>query len=584
MDRLHNLAAQWGVEPSYFDIHGRRRDASPETLQRVVEALTARHSPQTWQTPHRQPAYEGDGRKTWVLAVQLYAVRSRGNWGHGDFTDLARLLELVAELGGGGIGLNPLHAQFYDRPGTGSPYSPSSRLFFNPLYIDVEAVEEFSPEQAEPLRGEIDRLRATELVDYQAVADLKLAALRAAYRRFATTGSAMRRQDFEAYKQERGLPLLRFAAFETLRRRWQGAWWQWPDEWRNPDDEALRRLRGSAADEIEFHQYLQWNTERQLQRCRTIAGERGLAIGLYLDTAIGVDPAGADAWMDQHEILVGLSVGAPPDQYNPAGQDWGLTAYNPHGLMATAFDPFRQILRAAMRYAGAIRIDHVLGLMRLYVIPHGSDAEGGAYLRFPFAAMLAVVADESRRWRCLVIGEDLGTVPENFRSVLAAWGVWSYLVMLFERNADGSFRRPNEYPERAIATFGTHDLPTFTGWISGHDLSTKRGIGIDLGESDDERVRSRTALDAAVGAATGPLRTFADIVAFLAMTSTRLISVGIEDVLELKDQVNVPGTVTEHPNWRMRWPLALEEVASDQRLRGVAAILAGAGRGSPSSA
>ena len=344
-----------------------------------------------------------------------------------------------------------------------------------------------------------------------------------------------------------------------------------------------RRFNHSTADEIGFHQFLQWNAERQLQQCRTIATRHRLAIGLYLDTAIGVDPAGADAWMDQREMLVGLTVGAPPDQYNPAGQDWGLTAYNPHGLAATAFEPFRQMLRAAMRHAGAIRIDHVLGLMRLYIMPHGWGARRGAYLRFPFEAMLAIVAEESRRWRCLVIGEDLGTVPENFRSMLSAWGVWSYLVMLFERNWDGSFRRPEEYPWRAIATFGTHDLPTFAGWMTGHDLSTKRQIGIDPGESDDERQRSRNALDAAVIAVAGRLESFGDVVTFLAKTPTRLVSIGIEDVLELKDQVNVPGTVTEYPNWRMRWPVALEDLGADQRLRRVAAILADAGRGASSS-
>jgi 4-alpha-glucanotransferase len=407
--------------------------------------------------------------------------------------------------------------------------------------------------------------------------------LRAAYRRLVTAGSAARREAFDSYKHDRGRPLEGFAAFETLRARWPDSWRHWPEEWRIPDDDMLRRLRASDSGEIDFHQYLQWNAEWQLRECRTIARERGLSIGLYLDTAIGVDPDGADAWMDQREMLAGLTIGAPPDQYNPAGQDWGLTAYNPHGLIATNFEPFRQMLRAAMRYAGAIRIDHVLGLMRLYVIPRGLGAQRGAYLRCPFEALLAVVAEESRRWHCIVIGEDLGTVPENFRAVLSLWGLLTYLVLLFERNWDGSFRRPDEYRECAIATFGTHDLPTFTGWMSSHDLRTKRGIGIDPGESDHERDGSRSALNAAVQAATGGAQTYADAVAFLAATPTRLVSIGIEDVLELKDQVNVPGTVTEHPNWRLRLPVVLEELGSDQRLRRIAAILAGAGRGRSST-
>src|SRR4029079_17454176 len=266
-------------------------------------------------------------------------------------------------------------------------------------------------------------------------------------------------------------------------------------------------------------------------------------------------------------VLRGLSVGAPPDQFNPAGQDWGITAYNPHGLVARHFEPFTQMLRAAMRHAGAIRIDHVLGLMRLYVVPHGLGSAKGAYLRLPFADMLAVVAEESRRWNCIAIGEDLGTVPEGFRDRLAAWGVWSYLVVMFERNWDGSFRRPEEYPERAIATLNTHDLPTFAGWMSGHELKTKRAIGVDPGETDDERHHSRVTFCAALAAATGRQQIgFEEVAAFLAATPTRLVSIAVEDVLALDDQVNVPGTVGEHPNWRRRWPVSLEELASDQRL------------------
>src|SRR5437868_4929210 len=404
---LTELAARWGIEPSYLDIQGRRRDADEATIRRIVEALSAGgNRPASVNEPAKRPelAYLGDGRKCWVLAVQLYGVRSRRNWGHGDFSDLADLLEIIAGLGGAGIGLNPLHAQFYDRAScSGSPYSPNSRLFLNPLYIDIEAVEEFDRGHAANIAQDIARLRDAELVDYSAVAALKIAALRAAYRSFAANGSRERRQDFAAYRQERGRELANFAAFETLRAQHSGAWWwEWPDEWRAPTHDALRKIRQSHPDDIRFHEFLQWNAERQLERCRDVARRHGLAIGLYLDTAIGVDAGSADAWMAQGIVLHGLSVGAPPDQFNPAGQDWGLTAYNPHGLVASRFEPFRQMLRSAMRYAGAVRIDHALGLMRLFVIPHGLPANQGAYLRLPFAEMLAVVAEESRRWSCIV--------------------------------------------------------------------------------------------------------------------------------------------------------------------------------------
>jgi 4-alpha-glucanotransferase len=583
---LTELAARWGIEASYLDIQGRRQIADEDILRGIVEALSdAGNPPVAVDAPARQPepAYQGDGRKCWVLAVQLYGVRSRRNWGHGDFSDLAALLDIVADLGCAGIGLNPLHAQFYDRPGcSGSPYSPNSRLFLNPLYIDVEAIEEFDRAHAVVRSPDIARLRDAELADYPSITTLKIAGLRAAYRSFAANGSDKRRADFAAYRAERGRPLECFAAFETLRQKHSDAWPEWPEEWRQPSDDALRRLRESHPDELDFHEFLQWNAERQLERCRDIARHRGMSIGLYLDTAVGVDGGGADAWMDRDVVLRGLSVGAPPDQFNPAGQDWGITAYNPHGLVARRFEPFRQMLRAAMRHAGAIRIDHVLGLMRLYVVPHGLGSAKGAYLRLPFADMLAVVAEESRRWNCITIGEDLGTVPEGFRDRLAAWGVWSYLVVMFERNGDGSFRRPEEYPERAIATFNTHDLATFTGWMTSHDLRIKHAINVDPGETEDDRRNSRVTLYSALAEATGSQRIgFEDVAAFLGATPTRLVSIAIEDVLGMEDQVNVPGTVTEHPNWRQRWPVLLEELSSDQRLRDIAATLARAGRGLP---
>ncbi len=578
--------ARWGIEPSYYDVQGRRIVADPEVIRRIVDALSASGkpplAPEEQTAPQPAPAYQGDGRRVWVLAVQLYAVRSARNWGHGDFTDLASLLMLTAELGGAGVGLNPLHALFYDQPGSGSPYSPSSRLFLNPLYIDAEAVPEFDPADVAGDTEQIERLRATDLVDYAAVGGLKLATLRKAYDRFRGHASPTRRAAFDGHRRNRSSELEHFAAFETLRRRYPGKWSDWPERWRKPDPAALRALRAADPGEFGFHEYLQWNAEDQLRQCRDLARRRGLSIGLYLDTAIGVDAGGADAWMAEDAFLRDLSIGAPPDQFNPAGQDWGLTAYNPHGIAASGFEPFRQMLRAAMRHAGAIRIDHVLGLMRLFVIPHGLSAAQGVYLRCHFAAMLEVACEESRRWNCIVIGEDLGTVPENFRATLSAWGLWSYLVMLFEREHDGSLRRPENYPERAIATFNTHDLATFAGWISGHDLKTKRAIGLDPGETDEERDASRRHLRTAV--AQGDSIAFDAVVAFLAGTPTRLVSIGLEDILGVLDQVNMPGTVSEHPNWRRRLPMPLENLGNDQRLRRVAATLARAGRSSAPAA
>ena len=282
-----------------------------------------------------------------------------------------------------------------------------------------------------------------------------------------------------------------------------------------------------------------------------------LPIGLYLDIAVGVDSGGADAWMDQGAMLRGLSVGAPPDQFNPAGQNWGLTAYNPHGLVRSGFEPFRQMLRAGMRHAGAMRIDHVLGLMRLFVIPHGLRGRAGRL------SPLAVRGHaggrrggEPAHGAASSIGEDLGTVPEDFRATLAAWGVWSYLVMMFERNCGRLVSPARGYPERAIATFNTHDLPTFAGWMSGHDLETKRAIGVDPGETDDERHGSRAALAPALARDRRQEHGFERCVAFLAATPTRLVSIAIEDVLGVRTRSTCRARSTEHPNWRRRWPVA----------------------------
>jgi 4-alpha-glucanotransferase len=570
-------AERWGIERSYWDVRGIGQNATPLAIQSIAAALSAfGRSPEPAPQPCApEPAYQGDGRRGWLVTVQLYSLRSRRNWGLGDFTDLAALIQVAADLGAAGIGLNPLHAQFSERPDDASPYAPNSRLLLNPLYIDVEAIPHFPHAYVRDIADRLNRLRDAELIDYRSVAELKWAALRLAHRSFSEHASAAERADFAHFCAERSPALLRFAAFETLRQKFKKVWWEWPPEWRGPNDVSLRRLQDEDAGEVEFHQFVQWVADRQLQTCSALTKALGMPIGLYVDLAVGVDTSGADAWIAQDAMLRGLSVGAPPDDYNTAGQDWGLTAYDPHGLVRQNFAPLRDMLQAIMRHAGAIRIDHALGLMRLFVIPHGSKPGDGAYLRFPFDAMLNVIAEESRRCRCIVIGEDLGTVPEGFRDTMHAWGLWSYLVVLFEREGDGSFTPPQCYRENAMATFGTHDLPTFAGWITGHDLTIKRAIGVDPGESDENRARSQTALRRAIGEP----GTYLQMLKFLAATPSRLVSIAIEDVLRLRDQVNVPGTVREHPNWRRRLPVDVEALRDDQQLREVAAVLQHSGRG-----
>ena len=566
----------WGIERGYFDVRGRHQASTPYAIEKIATALSAfGQLPASPQPPSRPTlAYQGDGRRSWIVAIQLYSLRSRRNWGIGDFTDLAALIQAVSALGAAGIGLNPLHVLFSERSNDASPYSPNSRLFLNPLYIDLEAIPRFPVAYRCKIANQLTQLRDAELIDYHAIADVKWPALRVAHRSFREQADASERDEFERFCDERAPELLRFAAFETLRRKFQTMWWKWPSEWRRPNDEALLRLQKHEAHEVEFYQFVQWVADRQLHACSVLAKVRGMSVGLYIDFAVGVDNSGADAWIAQDAMLQGLSIGAPPDDYNTEGQDWGLTSFNPHGLVHQNFVPFREMLSAVMRHAGAVRIDHVLGLMRLYVIPYGSRPQEGAYIRFPFAAMLSVIAEESRRNRCIVVGEDLGTVPEGFRDAMHSWGLWSYLVMLFEREWDGSFKQLQHYREMALATFGTHDLPTFSGWMSGHDLITKRTIGVDPGESNEDRERSRLALRRAIGEPGQYLQ----VVEFLAAAPTRLISIAIEDVLELRDQINIPGTIRQHPNWRRRLTIDVDALPNDQRLLEVAAALRRAGR------
>jgi 4-alpha-glucanotransferase len=508
-------------------------------------------------------AFGGDFERCWLLAVQLYGVRSARNWGMGDFTDLERLIELAGHLGADGVGLNPLHALFDDRPADCSPYAPNSRLFLNPLYIDIEKLGEFRASDLAESSDTLARLRASDIVDYATVAELKWRALRLAFEKFRANPKKARQRDFAKFRAERAPLLSRFACFEMLRHKFNKPWWQWPEEWRRPDEAKCTTLReGPDAAEIEFVEFVQWTADRQLQSCRDLADRQGMKVGLYLDVAVGVQSDGFDAWNEQTAISRQLAVGAPPDALNTAGQNWGLAGFNAAGLEIRSFEPYREMLQASMRYAGAIRLDHVLGLKRLYLVPHGCAADNGVYVQMPFEALLAVTAQESVAHRCVVIGEDLGTVPEGFREKMADWGIWSYQVMMFERDHHGSFRGIDHYASNALVTFNTHDLSTYAGWRSFSDLALKRSLGIDPGESDDARWHALTMLSDVLRHHGIDGHDLNAVVGFLARTKSRLLAISLEDLLGVIDQPNIPGTVNEYPNWRRRLPLAVGEIAS----------------------
>lgn len=574
---LETLAQTWGVEPGFHDAFGNWRVVPDGVLRQVIAVLSVGRAEPAVLAP--QPvlrAFQGDGQRRWGLAVQLYAVRSRRNLGIGDFRDLRDIVSIAARVGAAAVGVNPLHALFLDRPEMASPYAPNSRSFLNPLYIAIDELDWFEP--ADISASDLESARAGDLVDYPRVAKIKLAALRAAYDRFVRNASKKHKDDFAAFREHRGGSLKRFACFEMLRARHAPLpWWQWPPPWPSPSDKDIDALYRSESELCGYFEFLQWIADRQLAQCQHHALQSGMPIGLYLDLAVGVEPSGVDAWSNQDLVVASLSIGAPPDELNRAGQNWGLVPFNPHALPDNDFAAFRQLLAATMRHAGAVRLDHVLGLMRLYLIPRGAGE--GAYVRYPFEQLLRVVAEESHKHCCIFIGEDLGTVPEGFRDTAARWGVWSYRVMMFERAHGGAFKPPEQYPTEAIATFNTHDLATFSGWMSGHDLLAKRAIGL-ITESDEDRVRERQALRASLSdyAAGGGTDRIVAAASFLAATPSRLVTVSIEDVLGMADQVNIPGTLAQHPNWRRKLPLTLEDWESQPVFAEIADVFRAAGR------
>ncbi len=552
---------------------------------------------------YRPPAL-ADGGRIWGPAVQLYALRSERNWGIGDFGDLAKLVENAAERGAGIIGLNPLHALFPHNPAHASPYSPSSRLQLNVLYLEVEAIEEFR--ECEPaqrrvrsaeFQARLAQLRAAPLVDYAGVAAAKFEILELLYAHFRTRGPSAA---FREFQEKSGRALRLHATYEALQAHFHAqsaatwGWPVWPEAFRDHDSPDVARFAAENLARIEYYEYLQWQVEMQLaqvgERCRA----RGLAVGLYLDLAVSVDRAGSDTWTQQECYALGASVGAPPDEFNPNGPNWGLPPLRPDRLRAQGYRLFIETLRENMRDAGAVRIDHVMGLMRLFWIPPDKSAADGTYVSYALDEMMAIVALESERQRCMVIGEDLGTVAEEMRAALARYEVLSYRLLYFERGEGGIFKPSAEYPRDALVAVSTHDLATLAGWWIGRDLRLRLDLGLfpnaavyekQLVDRAQERVRMMLALQHAgllpEGVVVEPTGAQAltpalaeAIHAFVAAAPSRVMMVQLEDVIGATEQANMPGTVEQHPNWKRKIPETLEQLAADERLRSLAATLA----------
>jgi (1->4)-alpha-D-glucan 1-alpha-D-glucosylmutase len=564
-------------------------------------------TPEVCYTP---AGLSGEGR-VWGPAVQLYALRSRRNWGIGDFTDLERLVDWCADVGAGIVGVNPLHGLFPENPSHTSPYSPSSRRFLNYLYLDVEAIADF-PECREALdavrapsfQARLVVLREDEFVDYEEVAAAKRPVLEMLWRHFQdyhlSVGSE-RADAFRRFQAEGGEDLSRYALFEALQEHFHRqaksmwGWPVWPEEYRDPRSEAVAGFSAAHRDRVEFFQYVQWQACLQLTRVGRRSMDGGLRVGLYQDLPVSVDSAGVSTWESQELYALGARVGAPPDDFNLRGQDWGLPPFIPERLFESAYAPYIALLRQNMRDGGAIRIDHVMGLMRLFWVPPGKTPVEGAYVHYPFGDLLGILALESQRNRCLVIGEDLGTVPDAVREALALFGVFSYKVSYFEKDSEGSFKAPGDYPEQALVAVSTHDLPTLSGYWKARDITTRTELGLfpteALRESQiiaraEDRARLLLALDreglflGGVDADPASVPEITQEIAaavhfYYARTPSKIFMIQFEDILGQIDQVNLPGTVDEYPNWRRKLPLDLESFWEDPRIEAVAEGLRG---------
>jgi (1->4)-alpha-D-glucan 1-alpha-D-glucosylmutase len=536
------------------------------------------------------------GARIWGATLQLYGLKSHHNAGIGDFTALRMAVEAWAERGGGIVGTNPLHTLSLRDPGTASPYSPGSRLFLNPIYIDVEAVEDFrelgerDAAFVRKWREQCDKLRAAAEVDYAEVAKAKRAILGKLYASFArrhVAKATRRARAFAQFRAVRGQALRRHAIHEALGEFHGGSWPQWPDDHRDPSSPAVHDFANEHSDDVAFHEYLQWLADAQLANAQSRAREAGMAVGLYADLAVSISGDGSEAWANQGVYALGVNVGAPPDEFNTKGQDWGLPPVSPRRLRECAYAPFVATLRANMARAGALRIDHVMGLERLYWIPRGASPAEGAYVRYPLEDLIGIVALESHRHRCMVIGEDLGTVADSFREKMKAASVLSYRLLLFERE-NGGFAPASAYPRHALVSWSTHDLPTLAGWWQEEDLRTRAALGLltagDLRAQSAERRDMRGALvDALVkeGLVRGITADSAfgeelalGVQEFLARTPSCVMVVQMEDVFGVVPQANMPGTVDQHPNWRRKLPVAVEDWSRDPRFRRVARDLA----------
>ena len=496
----------------------------------------------------------------WGWAVQLYAVRSHESWGMGDLGDLRRLGRWSArQLGAGLVLVNPLHAAHPTLPQSNSPYFPSSRRFRNPLYLRVEDVDGAGALDGLDAAAAAGRaLNADRLIDRDAVFRLKMQALERLWEDFRGD------EGFDSWREAQGEALAGYAAFCVLAEEHGPDWRTWPAGARHPDGPDVAEVRRTRYGRWRFHQWLQWLVDQQLQAASS-------GIDVMHDLAVGVDPAGADGWLWQDELALGMAVGAPPDEFSVHGQSWGLPPFDPWRLRSAGYRPFVETIRATLGHAGGIRLDHVMGLFRLWWVPAGRSPSDGAYVRYPADDLLDIVALECHRAGAYAVGEDLGTVEDHVRAELAERNVLSYRLLWFEPMP------PAVFPGHALAAVTTHDLPTVAGLWTGRDLADQKKIGMEPNDEGTRALRDRLRDLAGVPGDAPPDQVVTATYARLAEAPSMLLTAGLDDALGVEERPNMPGTVDEWPNWRIALPLTLDELEADPRPRSVAAVLGGRG-------
>jgi 4-alpha-glucanotransferase len=547
------------------------------------------------------------GEKVWGLSVQLYCLRSDNNWGVGDFSDLSFLVEKLAKQGAQFVGLNPIHALYPSNPNACSPYGPSSRRWLNFIYIDVTALDGYQHPSTEAIVNNVDfqhkiqKARTSDLVNYELVTELKLAALKSIFEyqnsQYLSKNTKVNKV-FKAFVTQGGDSLQTLAVYDALQeslaaqQKPSSGWSVFPNELSDFHNPAVKTFTKKNAKRVKFFLWMQWQAALQLEKANQVAKQNNMLIGLYRDLAVGVSEGSAEIWGNKELYCTDASVGAPPDELGPLGQNWGLPPMDPEQLYEQQYQPIIEMFDANMRGSGALRIDHVMALLRLWWVAKNDDAKEGGYVYYPVDDLLAILALESHRHQSMVIGEDLGTVPDEIRAKLADNGVYSYRVFFFEQAQDGGFFSPKHYPEQSMSTLTTHDMPTLKSYWHCHDLELGKELGLypteeilstlyvsrhDNKQAILDTLHGHQSVNDEVGRDVRDV-SMNQVLNFgmqvhMAGGSSALLSLQLEDWLEMEKPVNIPGTFNEYPNWRRKLTRNLQDIFDDHSLNHLAANL-----------